>query len=317
MEDIDLDAPKPDPLALEVVTQSYVAPPTDITLWGASTPAQIIEKAAEAATALAAVVDKQGLFTNIQGRKHVRVEGWTLLGSILGVFPVCVWTRPVMKGEEQIGWEARVEAHRNGQVVGAADAQCLRSESLWKTRDDYALRSMAQTRATSKALRMPLGFVVSLAGYATTPAEEMDGIAISEAPRGSQAAPTADEAHRRGGAYEVAGSWHPDVRPPLSPETQELMDQAKLNRAKAAESITSTPEGRQRLKDAGFRVSEPEGERGEKCKKCGGDMGENKDGTVIQCLAGKEEWFALQRAGKSPAEASSLTKGHSYRRVKK
>ena len=42
-----------------------------------------------------------------------------------------------------------------------------------KPRDDYALRSMAQTRATSKALRQPLGFVMSLAGFDPTPAEEM------------------------------------------------------------------------------------------------------------------------------------------------
>ena len=34
---------------------------------------------------------------------------------------------------------------------------------------------MAQTRAQSKALRQPLGFVVSLAGYETTPAEEVGG----------------------------------------------------------------------------------------------------------------------------------------------
>jgi hypothetical protein len=32
---------------------------------------------------------------------------------------------------------------------------------------------MAQTRATSKALRQPLGFVVTLAGFNATPAEEM------------------------------------------------------------------------------------------------------------------------------------------------
>ena len=32
---------------------------------------------------------------------------------------------------------------------------------------------MAQTRATSKALRQPLGFVITLAGFDPTPAEEM------------------------------------------------------------------------------------------------------------------------------------------------
>ena len=46
-------------------------------------------------------------------------------------------------------------------------------EENWQDRDDYALRSMAQTRATSKALRQPLGFVITLAGFDPTPAEEM------------------------------------------------------------------------------------------------------------------------------------------------
>jgi hypothetical protein len=123
------------------------------------------------------VVRKQNLASNIQGREYVQVEGWTLLGSLLGVFPVCEWTRPIDGG----GWEARVEARtRDGAVVGAAEAQCSRAEKEWgpnptkgRMRDDYALRSMAQTRATSKALRQPLGFVMKLAGFEATPAEEM------------------------------------------------------------------------------------------------------------------------------------------------
>lgn len=49
----------------------------------------------------------------------------------------------------------------------------MRDERTWKDRDDYALRSMAQTRATSKALRGPLGFIVTLAGFEATPSEEM------------------------------------------------------------------------------------------------------------------------------------------------
>lgn len=112
---------------------------------------------------------EQNLTTTISNREHVRVEGWTLCGTMLGVFPVCVWTKQLDNG-----WEARVEARTlSGAVVGAAEAECLRSENTWKNRDDYALRSMAQTRATSKALRQPLGFVVSLAGFDPTPAEEM------------------------------------------------------------------------------------------------------------------------------------------------
>jgi hypothetical protein len=132
-------------------------------------PAEIIRRATDLADTLKNVLVDRKLTVSIQGREHVRVEGWTLLGTMLGVFPVCEWTRQVADG-----WEARVEARTlAGQVVGAAEAECLRTERTWASRDDYALRSMAQTRATSKALRQPLGFVVTLAGFDPTPAEEM------------------------------------------------------------------------------------------------------------------------------------------------
>ena len=73
------------------------------------------------------------------------------------------------------GFKASFRAVKDGREVGWGEGRCTRSESNWATRDDYQLSSMAQTRAQSKALRQPLGFVVSLAGYATTPAEEVDG----------------------------------------------------------------------------------------------------------------------------------------------
>ena len=132
-------------------------------------PVEIIRRATETADALAAVIQQRKLTKRIGQKDHVLVEGWTLLGTMLGVFPVVEWTRQVPDG-----WEARVEARTlAGQVVGAAEAECLRTENTWKSRDDYALRSMAQTRAVSKALRGPLGFVVTLAGFEATPAEEM------------------------------------------------------------------------------------------------------------------------------------------------
>jgi len=143
--------------------------PVHPTLFGTADPVAVIARAVEMAKPLADLIGKQKLFVEIKGRRHVRIEGWTLLGSMLGVFPVTVWTRRTEKG-----WEARVEARtRAGEVVGAAEAECSRDESTWSDRDDYALRSMSQTRASSKALRMPLGFVMQLGGFDPTPAEEM------------------------------------------------------------------------------------------------------------------------------------------------
>lgn len=162
--------------------------PAPTTLFRTDDPQEIVQKAADVANVLARVLRERNLTTNISGREHVRVEGWTLCGTMLGVFPVVEWTRKL-----DDGWEARVEARTlSGAVVGAAEAECLRSEGKWKSRDDYAIRSMAQTRAMSKALRGPLGFVVSLAGFDPTPEEEMPGsgatgvAATSSASHGAQ-----------------------------------------------------------------------------------------------------------------------------------
>lgn len=143
------------------------APPA--TLFKTDDPVEIVARATSVATILSGVLKKQGLTKRISNKDYVQVEGWTLCGTMLGVFPVVEWTRPV-----EGGWEARVEARtRDGAVVGAAEAECLRTESRWKSADDYSIRSMAQTRAISKALRAPLGFIVALAGYEVTPESEM------------------------------------------------------------------------------------------------------------------------------------------------
>lgn len=154
-----------EPMALTV----HTAPSAPPSLFGTTDPVTVIEKAGTVANALKEVIRKQKLISNIGGKEYPRCEAWTLLGTMLGVFPVLIWTRKL-----ETGWEARVEARtRDGAVVGCAEAQCLNTERNWNNRDDFALRSMAQTRATAKCLRMPLGFVMTLSGFEPTPAEEM------------------------------------------------------------------------------------------------------------------------------------------------
>lgn len=183
--------------ALEVIDRGEQPTTQALTLFGTADPVAVLDKAAAVAKALARVIAKQQLFTVIGTKKYVHVEGWTLLGSMLGVFPRVEWSRKL-----ENGWEARVEAvvASTGAVIGAGEAECLRSEGTWAKREDYALRGMAQTRAISRAMRGPLGFVVQLAGFATTPAEEM---------------PTANEEYdRRRAVIESQGAGTP---PPLSP----------------------------------------------------------------------------------------------------
>jgi hypothetical protein len=77
------------------------------------------------------------------------------------------------------GFKAEFRAAKGGVSAGWGEGRCTRTEASKVNQEDYALASMAQTRAQSRALGAPLKFVVKLAGYETTPAEELDGNAPS------------------------------------------------------------------------------------------------------------------------------------------
>lgn len=90
------------------------------------------------------------------------------------------WESRVILAEQQasggaFGYAATYRAVRGDQEIGWAEGRCDRTEPNWADRDNYSLASMAQTRGQSRALAAPLRFVVKLAGYEGTPAEELDG----------------------------------------------------------------------------------------------------------------------------------------------
>jgi hypothetical protein len=158
-----------------LVTYEPAAPPAPATvgLFNTDDPDIVLARAVKCADVLKDVIVKKQLALKIGSSEYIKVEGWTTLGALVGVFPKVEWTRQVGEGDDA-GWEAAVIVVNSlGVEIGRAEAQCLRSERNWKNRDDFALRSMAQTRAMGKALRMPLGFIAVLAGYSATPAEEM------------------------------------------------------------------------------------------------------------------------------------------------
>src|SRR6266540_2976067 len=158
-----------------------IVTPTDsnaaITLFGGATPHAIVARATAIADVIAPLVRERNLIKRIGQSEHVYLEGWTLAGTMLGVFAVTVDSGPLWDADGyEVGYQATVEARTMaGAVVGRADAQCTRDENdKWDKAPSFQRRSMAITRASSKALRMPLGFVIKLAGYDTTPAEEME-----------------------------------------------------------------------------------------------------------------------------------------------
>jgi hypothetical protein len=135
--------------------------------------ASVVAKAVEVANLLAPVLREKGLIANISGKEYVMAEGWTMLAAMMGHSVGTDSTRPVeIDGHAGFITHAKVYDY-DGEVVGSADGICTRGEKSWARRDDFALSGMAQTRAISRALRQRFGFVIRLAGYEPTPAEEM------------------------------------------------------------------------------------------------------------------------------------------------
>jgi hypothetical protein len=63
---------------------------------------------------------------------------------------------------------------RSQHTVGAGFAICSNKESGKKFYQEFAIASMAQTRAIGKAYRNILAWIIRAAGYEPTPAEEME-----------------------------------------------------------------------------------------------------------------------------------------------
>lgn len=128
------------------------------------------------ATNLKDLIVQNRLFTRIRGKNYVNVEGWQIAGAFTGVIPIVENVENLSQGT-LYKYRAEVSLQdQNGNKVGYGVAICTNKEKGKEMFDEYAVASMAQTRAVGKAFRMKLGWLLKIAGYETTPAEEMDAI---------------------------------------------------------------------------------------------------------------------------------------------
>lgn len=146
-----------------------------------------LEIAKSVATPLAQLIEDKQLYTLIGQSKHVNIEGWNTLGTMLGLAPITVENKPLSpdefarnttrKADKIIAYESIVKiVTKDGQVLAQTSAICTNLEAGKEKNDHYAIRSMAETRATGKAYRMALSWIMQLAGYEVTPSSEMDTV---------------------------------------------------------------------------------------------------------------------------------------------
>ena len=127
------------------------------------------------ATELSKLIKEKGLSSNIQGKQFVNVEGWQFCGASLGLMPIITSTQD-LSNETAIKYMATCEVRNitTGQLVATGIALCSNAEKTKRYFDEYAILSMAQTRAIGKAYRNLLAWLMKAAGFEATPAEEMD-----------------------------------------------------------------------------------------------------------------------------------------------
>jgi len=135
------------------------------------------QEALQVASTLQTFVTERKLTANIQGKNYPLVEAWQFAGSQLGLIPVVKEVKN-LSNEFELKYEAFVEVVRltDGLVLSRGYAVCSNKEHSKKRFDEYAIASMAQTRAVGKAYRNILAWLMKAAGFEATPAEEMDFI---------------------------------------------------------------------------------------------------------------------------------------------
>jgi hypothetical protein len=142
-------------------------------------------------TELSQLIKEKGLSSNIQGKQFVNVEGWQFAGASLGLMPIITSTQD-LSNETAIKYMATCEVRNitTGQLVATGIALCSNAEKTKRYFDEYAILSMAQTRAIGKAYRNLLAWLMKAAGFEATPAEEMDFADAKADARAKEEAPT-------------------------------------------------------------------------------------------------------------------------------
>lgn len=175
-------------------------PDTDLTIIpgndvGIIKPDQVLDVAIAAAKALTRVVSQKKKPVIINGEQYLEYEDWQTLGQFYGVTAITGDAVLVeIDGVKGAKATAKLIKLSTGEIIGGAEAYCMRDEDKWGSRAKYEyqdgkrikvgeepvpwfqLASMAQTRAGSKALRNRLAWIAVLGGYRPTPAEEMAGV---------------------------------------------------------------------------------------------------------------------------------------------
>lgn len=147
----------------------------------------MLVNAAFVAGELKSIIKTNGLTKRIGEKDYVLVEAWQTACRIQNentFTQIIADMKDETTGDCVIHARAWIE-NNEGKVIARADGYCSTGEPRWAKQPYYARASMAQTRALGKVIRTRHAWIMVMAGYEPTPAEEMEDIplVVPEPPR--------------------------------------------------------------------------------------------------------------------------------------
>ena len=112
----------------------------------------------------------------IQNKQYIQVDGWQFLSISLNLTPIITELQN-LSNESEFKYQAKCELkNAANELVSVGFGICSNKEMKKRQFDEYAICSMAQTRAIGRAYRNRFGFIAKVAGFEPTPLEEMDEV---------------------------------------------------------------------------------------------------------------------------------------------
>jgi len=152
------------------------------------TPAETVQIATEIANRLSDIVEQKKLYKMIGDKKHLVAEAWETVIALDNAHPLIEWVEPIEAGGEIVAYKARAIVVKNGETIASGEMVCGLEEFPTQGKQGYAKHraamSAAETWAIAKAGRTKYAWIVTLADYAPTPAEEMQGTPASSPSKG-------------------------------------------------------------------------------------------------------------------------------------
>lgn len=144
-------------------------------------PTVILDRAIKWANALMKIVTEKGMFAAIHEKQYLEVEAWQLVAMFSRSYAIPREPVPMLNGDgDLVGYQCTTDLYQNGIIIGSGTSSCGLDAFSTKDREGSdqhkAAKSTAQTWSISRAIKNSYGFVAKLAGFETTPADEMRAV---------------------------------------------------------------------------------------------------------------------------------------------